>query len=284
MGLGGYLTWTAAAEEIKKAVGSHIKFLPIEQHGNFIKIVHSEVFEHNKNFLQVFDKQTNDYIFPLILNNPAANYCKQDTPEKAFQRGDKHIIEQCCEVYGIGNPTLKCYLNFSEEENKKINSIVQQHIGNEDYLTIEPYSKDNYTPNRAYDFKKWQQVVNELHSKIKIVQVGNPNQPILENVINLTGKTTFFEAAGVIGRSKLFMSSEGGLVHAATAVNTTSLVILTGYQTEKMVAYPQNINIRIATHGPCGLKRECKDCKKDVEDHDWHEIVDKIHQRFLWKM
>lgn len=284
MGLGGYLTWTAVAEEIKRAVGPQVKFLPVEQHGNFIKLVHSEVFEHNRNFLQSTDKSTKEHILPLVLNNPAANYCKKDTPEKAHQRGDKHIIEQCCEVYGINNPRLKCYLDFSEEENKKIDAVVKENIGDAEYITIEPCSKDNYTPNRAYSFEKWQLVVNELKDKIKIVQVGNPNQPLLENAINLTGKTTFFEAAGVIGRSKLFLSTEGGLVHAATAVDTQSIVILTGYQTEKMVAYPQNINIRIAKHGPCGLKQECKDCKKDVEDHDWKEIVEKIYQRFSWKM
>lgn len=284
MGLGGYLTWTAVAEEIKKATKNpYLKFLPIEQNGPLIKIVYSEVFEHNKSFLQTINKNDKNQIFPLILNNPAANYCKKDTPEKAYQRGDLHIIEQCCEVYGIRNPTLKCYLDFSDEENLKIDSLVNDCIGKEDFITIEPCSKDNYTPNRVYSLEKWQHVVNALKNKIKIVQIGNSNVS-LENVVNLSGKTSFFEAAGIIGRSKLFLSSEGGLVHAATTTNTTSIVILTGYQTKKMVAYPQNINISIATHGPCGLKRVCGECKNDVESHDWNEIVSKVYERFSWKM
>ena len=53
------------------------------------------------------------HLFPMVLNNPSANYCKKDTQNKAFHRQDSHIIEQYCEVYGIKNPTLKCYMSTS---------------------------------------------------------------------------------------------------------------------------------------------------------------------------
>ena len=72
------------------------------------------------------------------------------------------------------------------------------------------------------------------------------------------------------------MSTEGGLIHAATAVDTTSLVVITGYQTVKMVAYPQNINIYVGSHGPCGLKIPCLDCKRDSVEHNYEEIYEKV--------
>ena len=274
MGLGGHLTWTAVAEEIKKRVGD-IKFIPVEQHGNLLKFVDSEIFKHNKNFLSAF--QPADSAFPLILNNPAANYCKKDTQEKAYHRTDAHIIEQCCEVYGIKNPALRCYLNFTNQENAKIQNIIDLNIGQKDFITIEPYSKDNYTVNRVYSFEKWQAIVDELSKDFLFVQVGNAGKT-LKNTIDLTGKTSFLQAVGIIGKSRLFMSAEGGLVHAATAVDTKSLVIITGYQSEKMVAYPQNINVNISNHGPCGLKKLCFDCQLDVEKHDWKDIVKKVRE------
>ena len=129
-----------------------------------------------------------------------------------------------------------------------------------------------------YPLEKWQLIVNELYNRIKIVQVGNPGVPILNNVVNLTGGTSFREAIAVIERSKLFLATEGGLVHASTAVDTKSVVIITGYQSEKMVAYPQNINVNISSHGPCGLKNECQKCKKDAENHTWQEIVEVIEK------
>ena len=102
----------------------------------------------------------------------------------------------------------------------------------------------------------------------------------MNNVIDLTGRTSFSNTAAIIGKSSLFLSSEGGLVHAATAFNTTSVVVITGYQSEKMVAYPQNINVNISSHGPCGLKSECVECKLEADRHDPLEIVN-IVKRFL---
>ena len=45
-----------------------------------------------------------------------------------------------------------------------------------------------------------------------------------------------------------------------------------------MVAYPQNINVNISSHGPCGLKVQCQECNKDSENHDWSEIVNLVEK------
>ena len=47
MGLGGYLLWTAVANEIRKRVGEAVKILPSEQHSHFLKLIKSEVFKNN---------------------------------------------------------------------------------------------------------------------------------------------------------------------------------------------------------------------------------------------
>jgi ADP-heptose:LPS heptosyltransferase len=286
MGLGGYLAWTAVAREIRKKYGNNIRLMPVEQYGSFFKFIEEDIniFDRNNDFCTNYKQGAinSDWrILPLALNNPNANYCKKDTPEKAFHRTDKHIIEQSCEIYDIHNPELRCYLkpNASDWWFKE---RIEEWFGisrNEDlpaFITIEPNSKTNYTPNRAYPFKKWQNIVNALKDKISFVQVGVKGSRVLENVIDWTGKTSFKNTAAMIGYSKLFLSAEGGLVHAATAFDTKSLVIITGYQAKKMVAYPQNINVNIASHGPCGLKIECQECKKDAENHNWENIVSLI--------
>lgn len=276
MGLGGYLTWTAAAREIRKRTGNAVKLMPAEQLENgFLKIIKSDVFKENDDFFmhsssEVYDN--NQIILPLILNNPNANYCKQDTSRKAFHRGDLHIIEQICECYGIKDPELKCVLNLTKEEKSFANDYHSSILNGDRFITIEPFSKSNYTPNRDYPFEKWQKVVDNLSSFVKIVQIGNSGR-VLNNVINLTGSTTFREAVALVERSELFLATESGLVHAATAVDTKSIVIITGYQSKKMVSYPQNINIDISSHGPCGLKIPCNSCELDAKNHDFMEIV-----------
>jgi ADP-heptose:LPS heptosyltransferase len=289
MGLGGYLCWTTVAREIRKKYGDNIKLMPVEQHGSFFRFIGKDIdiFKNNNDFCISYNEGAlnNWQILPLILNNPIANYCKKDTPQKAFHRTDKHIIEQYCEIYGINNPDLRCYIPQDAYEpdlwfKEIINEWFGTHSGKtpQPFITIEPNSNLDYTPNRSYSFEKWQKIVNDLKDKIPIVQIGIEGSKILDNVIDWTGKTSFCNTARMIGYSSLFLSSEGGLVHAATAFNTKSLVIITGYQSEKMVAYPQNININISSHGPCGLKIDCKECKKDIEDHDWKRIVSLIEK------
>jgi len=283
MGLGGYLTWTAVAREIRKKYGNNIKLMPVEQHGSFFKFIEKDIniFEHNDDFCISYRAgatNPNWRILPLVLNNPNANYCKQDTPEKAFHRTDKHIIEQICELYDIKNPELRCYLKSDSSEfwfKQRLEGLFGTPRNEEPppFITIEPSSKTNYTPNRVYPFEKWQKIVNSLKDKIPFVQVGIEGSRVLDGVIDWTGKSSFRNTAAMTGYSKLFLSAEGGLVHAATAFDTKSLVIITGYQSEKMVAYPQNINVNISSHGPCGLKIECPECKKDAEQHDWKKIV-----------
>ena len=268
MGLGGYLCWTALAREIKLKYG--VKCIPMEVHGTTIKLIKSPIFFNNRNIIQNFDGTPG---VQMILNHPASNYCIQDTPQKAFHKSDKHIIETICEPYGIKNPKIKCEIFLSDEEVESVNTFTKQLSDN--FIAIEPHSKTNYTPNRAYPVEKWQKIVNQLSKSIEIVQVGTEG-PVLNNVTDMTGKTTFREAAGIIGKSQLFLANESGLVHAASAFDAKTLVVITGYQTKKMVSYPNNINIDISNHSPCGLKIVCPQCADEAKNHNESVITEKI--------
>ena len=245
----------------------------MEQHGSAVKLIKSSIFYNNPHIIQDFN---GDFGVQIQLNNPHANYCLKDMPDRAIHKQGKHIIEGLCEVYGFNNPKLKCEIFLDENEQKNVDKICETL--KDRFITIEPSSNFDYTVNRIYPFEKWQNVVNELSKNIQIVQIGMKDSKLLNNVVDLRGKTSFRTASGVIGKSELFIASEGGLVHASTATNTTAVVIITGYQTEKMVSYPQNININIANHGPCGLKANCLDCQRDASSHDEKIILEKINK------
>jgi len=276
MGLGGYLFWTAVAREITENLfgNNEIKFLPIEAHANgVIKIIKSEIFKNNPRFIQEFNDS--EFAFPLVLNNQELNYCKKDTPERAYHRFDKHVVSQICEHYGFQNSRLDCELYFSEEETKRTNELLLRH-NLKDFIVIEPQSNEEYSVNKVYPFQKWQNITNDLISSgVTVLQVGRrTNTKVLEGAINLTGQTTFREAAQIISRSKLFVSSEGGLMHAANSVGVFSIIVYTGYIHPKMTGYPENINIWL-NHGsePCGMKTKCQKCEVTVNSHDHREIT-----------
>ena len=263
MGLGGYLMWTPLAREVYQRIG--VKCLPIElkEDGNIVKLIKSEIFENNPHFIQEFNESIAS--FPIVLNNEDTNYCKLDTPERAIHRYDKHIIHQICEHYEINNASLKCDI-FLKEEEIAIGKALSEKIGKR-FITIEPHTKDEYTVNKSYPFEKWQHVVNELHKDIQFVQIGQKTDKVLDNCIDMTGKTSFREAASIISFSSLFIGPEGGLMHAAQSVGVESVIIITGFLHPVMTCYPENVNIWIGKdHGPC-------------KDHNPDQIVDIVRER-----
>ena len=274
MGLGGYLMWTAAAREISERTG--LKMLPIESHEPAIKLIDSDIFYNNPRFIQ--PGENFEFAFPMVLNNPLTNYCKQDTPDKAIHRYDRHVIEQICEVYGIQDPKLKCEIVFDDREIEFSQEIYSSVICDE-FITIEPHTKDEYTINKTYPFEKWQSVVDEISKHIKIVQIGQNTDKILNNCVDLTNKTSFREAAAIINLAKLHVGSEGGLMHVANAVSTRSVIVVTGFLHPDMTCYPDNRNIWIGkSHGPCGMKTLCDLCSIECEAHDSYEITSHIKE------
>ena len=267
--------WTAVGREISKR--TNLKVLPIESHGSVIKLINSSIFQNNPYFVQSGDHF--DTVFPMILNNPDTNYCKNDTPEKATHRYDKHIISQICEVYGIQNPEIRCELYLSEPEKIFLDDF-RLSFGNEKYIAIEPHTKDEYTVNKTYPFEKWQYVVDEISKHIKVVQIGQKTDRILKGCTDLTGTTSFREAAAIISDSELFIGPEGGLMHAANAVDKCSIIVITGFIHPRMTCYPKNTNIWIGNkHGPCGLKTRCNKCSEECKNHDPNVIIEKIKEK-----
>lgn len=264
MGLGGELMWTAVAREINERTNRQVA--PCQFVNGIFYVIESEIFRNNPRF--VLDPSG----IPLVLNNPNTNYCKLDTPTKATHRYDRHVIEQICEAYGIHDPKLKCELFFTEAERDRVDAL-ERLIGTP-FVVIEPNVKNEYGVNKEYSFPKWQLVANELMSSgVKLVQTGQAGARVLDGVVDMTGQLTFREAALLVGRSTLLVASEGGLMHAANAVGTRAVILVTGFIHPRMTCYPENENIWIgAGHGPCGMKTQCLKCLQEVQEHDWHEI------------
>lgn len=266
MGLGGHLMWTPLAREIIKRVpGSRV--IPVEGQGSYARPVNSEVFWNNPNFTSGDHKGTT---IPIFLSDPRTNYCIYDAPDHCVQRHDKHVIRQICGAYGFDDVDLRCELYLTDAERE----FGRRFWGE---IVIDPHTKDQYTVNKRYPFEKWQRVVDGLKKSgiTKIVQVGQQTDQVLAGVYDMTGKTTFREAAAIIEQADLFIGPEGGLMHAANAVGTKSVIIITGFLHPTMTCYPENKNIWIGEkHGPCGMKILCEKCQEECAKHDETEIIE----------
>jgi ADP-heptose:LPS heptosyltransferase len=86
---------------------------------------------------------------------------------------------------------------------------------------------------------------------VVFIQVGSSTSiPIQEADIDLLGKTTLPEVAGLIAGASLLLDNEGGLVHVAACLGTTSCVVF-GPTPSRFFGYPDNINVDPLFCGGC---------------------------------
>ena len=97
-----------------------------------------------------------------------------------------------------------CDIHLSKEE--KESNFVDKHIGTTDYWLIDAGYKNDFTC-KMWEFDRFQEVVDRTKDKITWVQIGSTehNHKILNNVINMVGKTDhrqlirlMWEAKGVL--------------------------------------------------------------------------------------
>lgn len=272
MGLGGELMWAGVARELNERSGR--KVAPCMQQGAQLFPVSSVIFDNNPRI------QFDNNAIPMVMNDPKTNYCKSDTPERAVHRYDRHVIEQICEAYGIQDPKLKCELFLTQQEKSLADSLTQ---GIGDFIAIEPNVKNEYGVNKEYPFEKWQEVVDAVrYSSKRIIQLGVKGSRLLDGVIDMTGGLTFRETIAVMSRAKLLVASEGGLMHAANAVEIPAVIVITGFIHPRMTCYPENDNIWVgSSHGPCGMKVRCEKCRNECANHSSAEISAAVMRRLL---
>jgi len=173
-------------------------------------------------------------------------------------------------------PEIYFSKNEIEEFSKKFSHL-------KDFALIQPQAKTTYTPNKEWGFEKYQEVIKRTKDTIKWVQVGLKDDRLLNNVIDLRGKTTTLrELAFVIKKSNFVLSNEGLLNHLAAAVGTRSFVVFSGFSHVELAKYDTTISITRKPQvdcAPCWLLEKCpKEKKWCTEDILVSDVVDAINK------
>ncbi len=127
------------------------------------------------------------------------------------------------------------------------------------YITINTGFDANFvittaTATKCYPTDQWTALIQEIKAafpKLGIVQLGGPNSVAIPGVdINLVGKTTMAEAAGILRGARLHLDIEGGLVHLCACLGTKCCVLF-GPTSVDYFGYPENLNLRSGTCPDC---------------------------------
>lgn len=125
-----------------------------------------------------------------------------------------------------------------------------------------PIANKDWFPDRM------QVVADALRRDAEIVQLGTIADPPLTGVLDLRGRTTLREAAGVLAGARLFIGMVGFLMHLAAAVGTRSVVIFGGREHPDQSGYPDNVNLFTELPcSPCWLWNTCpyeRECMRRI--------------------
>jgi len=112
---------------------------------------------------------------------------------------------------------------------------------------------------KCYPGEHWEHVVGGLKRRypdVAVVQIGaKTSVPVGGVDVNLVGRTSLAEAAGVIRRALLHVDNEGGLVHVAASLGVRS-VVLFGPTSIRYFGYPENANLSSGFCGDCWWSTE----------------------------
>ena len=246
---------------------------------------------------------TNDYLYwvclgaakTIIKENYSALYrlfCK-GTPHKALRDNFRHAMQRHVnnlewifgkvvhpEGYtlnpGISDEKLAVPEGFAYEKDDYISM-------NTDAVTIKNYDRDFY-------HNLTQHILDRGH---KLALIGLRDKYDLgetfsshENFTTYVGKTTLFEATGIIKESKLFIGLDSGTAHIASGQKARSVILyppkgahpsLTGAFYKECYGYKYNVFSskceRVCRHFPT-----CKyeDCHQDYDIDEVKNLVDKV--------
>ena len=274
MGLGGDFMCAAAAREISQCLDKKIYFVSYKSSKRKILRITSPswspVFENNP---YISKYPSNDSI-TINRSLKGISYVEKELKDKFIWKKEKHAVEIICDFFQIKPRSIEPEIFYSNSEINWFNGYKKKLP--KKYLTIEPMSKLEFTPNRAWAFDNWQKLVQKLKNHYNIIQLGIKTTRPLEGV-KLINNVSFRQAGLIIANSEAFLGTVGGLMHLARAVKTKSIILHSGFEPLYCTSYPSNINIfRDYECSPCGLKTKCNLDVKCLNEISYQEVLDTV--------
>ncbi len=157
-------------------------------------------------------------------------------------------------------------LYFSDEETR----FAAEHAGR---VMIEPNVKVNGHANKAWPFERWQWLVRHAED-VDFVQCGPDGTRWLDGVSRVL-TPSFRHACAVLSVSRAFVGTEGGLMHAAAALDVPAVVLWSHYISPSITGYQTQTNIRHASEW-CGSRVPCKKCQESMAAISVDEVEEKM--------
>ena len=190
------------------------------------------------------------------------SYARRETRRRLVWKSGGHIVDLLSRSFGAPPRTHQGELYFDEEERAQVRRLLESR-GLRGFVAVEPETNQEWFGTlRAWPWERWQALVDALRAAlpdVPIVQIGVDGSRRLSGVVDLCGQTAFRDAVLVLREARLFLGTEGGLMHAAHAVGARSLILWGGVTLPEFAGYPhrQRVLCAYVPCAPCGNRGWC---------------------------
>lgn len=160
-------------------------------------------------------------------------------------------------------------LFFSYDERK----FSHRYVGNET-VVIEPNlpAYKSVSVNKRWPVERYREVARRLiREGRRVVQFDYGSGERLPGVESLQ-TPSFRHAAAILSRAALYIGPEGGLHHAAAAVNTPAVVLFGGFIPPQVTGYDGHVNLTGGAEA-CGSWNACEHCRAAMNAISVEEVV-----------
>lgn len=168
-----------------------------------------------------------------------------------------HIVDVLADRLDIKTPVLdKRPRLFIQQYERELLFRKFPILHGTSYIIIAPFSRWQ-SKNWALD--KWEKLVEsiKLNFNIEIIQLGSTSEPLINNVLDLRGKTSIRESGIILEKAKLIISVDNGVHHLAVALRKKCITLF-GPLLAKNIMY-DNYTIPIQNNSVC------HGCYNDIE-------------------
>jgi ADP-heptose:LPS heptosyltransferase len=260
MGIGDQIMGSGMA----RGASSRGKRVAFGEKGRIIWDQHSEmVFRGNPNIAPPGTEQAGDLEWiPFFKGNRLYNH----------REGDRW-------VWNLDFHATPGELCLSREEKK----FAREH-GRRDYVVIEPNvpAYKSVAANKQWPVNRYAEVATQLKAKgYHVVQFYNGKGFRIPDARAIS-TPSFRLAAALLARAALYIGAEGGLHHAAAALNIPGVVLFGGFIPPSVTGYASHTNLTGGADA-CGSLLPCKHCKMAMDAISTNDVTHAA-QRYLTKV
>jgi len=215
-----------------------------------------EIFRHNKNVAE-----------PGSEGSPDLEWCD-------FYKGHRnynHLHPDGSRwVWNMNFHARPGELYFGADE---LAEALKLHTG---FVLIEPNvpQQKSVKVNKQWPFDRWQKVADLLMAaNLHVVQLVYPGALYRLDGVHHVRCENFRMACAILSRAALFIGHEGGMHHAAAALDIPGVVIFGGFIPPQVTGYPLHHNLTGLDTIACGSLHKCDHCAACMEAITVDEVM-----------